>query len=74
MVKGEEAELIVAVESGDGNSWRLLDRLDRVEAWVTRKEGYFRPNLLHTGSLRWHIYFFFCFLGGVIGLPVVMPP
>lgn len=48
-------------------------------AWESRivfdvRESYLRPNLLHTRRFGWYNYFFFCFLGGVMGLPVLMPP
>lgn len=54
---------------------RRLRCFDRGDAFVENVGmRYFRPNLLHKGSLGWHVYFFFCFLGGVMGLPVFMPP
>lgn len=52
---------VESIDDGDG---------ERVSEVV-----YLRPNLLHTESTCWYIYFlFFCFRGGVTGLPVLMPP
>jgi hypothetical protein len=49
-----------------------------VVCWVALLDkfgtSYLRPNLLHMEKLVHFLYFFFCFLGGVMGLPLLMPP